>query len=65
MVKGLLMDILNTQKSFHSSSCLMTPLAHGVVTAKVSRHDGEKVYEGLGIGHGDVTDYRPSQNPNG
>ena len=41
------------------------PPTHGVAAAKVSCHDGEKVYEGLGIGHGGVTDYRASQNPNG
>ena len=38
---------------------------HGVAATKVSHHKGEKVCEGLTIGHGDVTDYRPGENPNG
>ena len=41
------------------------PPTHGVDAAKVSCHKGEKVYEGLGIGHGDVTDHRSGENPNG
>ena len=41
------------------------PPTHGMAAAKVSRHEGEKVYEGLGIGHGDITDHRLGGNPNG
>ena len=44
---------------------MMIPPTHGVAAARVSRHDGEEVYEGLRIGHVNVTDYRPVQNPNG
>ena len=29
------------------------PFTHGAAVARVSRHDGEKAYEGLGTGYGD------------
>ena len=56
MARGLLMYILNAQKSSYSSICYMIPPTHGMIAAKTYNHDGEKAHEGLGIGHWDVTD---------
>ena len=53
MVDVFLMDICyvpNTHEIFHSGTCMMIPPTHGVIAAKSSYHDGEKVYEELGIG---------------
>ena len=50
---------------FGSSVWMMIPPTHGLAVTKASRHYGEKFYAGLGMGHGDVTDYRSGQNPNG